>query len=198
MEHVPLGVSHESLAQALRAAQEDSLVRFASICLFKVVPIVEVRSGCPVDEQVTERLRSLEVEWETLTEVLGPLRGIVERPQSESVSEELSDACSMAAEMIQRAFESDFRVREWADWCSTLVLDIHQEFDALLHPGDDGAPIFYPAPEQPELTPLEALELRDQVLALDLLRRGVGSEQLHAINEEGNSRVASALSRIVG
>lgn len=198
MEHVPLDVSHESLAQALRAAQEDSLVRFASICLFKVLPIIENRSGCPVDEQVTERLRSLEVERETLAEVLGPLRDIVERPPSESVCDELSEACSMAAEMVSRAFGNGFRIREWADWCSTLVLDIHQEFDALLYPGDDGAPTFYPAPEQPEVTPMEELELRDQVAALDLLRQGVGSDQLRTINEEGNSRVASALIRIVG
>ncbi|KUJ54700.1 hypothetical protein ADL25_05975 [Streptomyces sp. NRRL F-5122] len=193
-----LDAFHGSLAQALHRAEQDSLIRFASICLFKVVPIIEVRSGCTVDEQVTEWLRSLEAERETLTEVLRSLRDIVERPASESVSDELSDACSMAAEMVRRAFENGFRIREWADWCSTLVLDIHQEFDALLHPGDNGAPIFYPAAERPELTPMEALELRDQVAALDLLRRGVGSDQLSAINEEGNARVASALSRIVG
>jgi hypothetical protein len=45
---------------------------------------------------------------------------------------------------------------------------------------------------------MEALELRDHVAALDLLRQGVGSDQLRAIAEEGNSRVASALSRIAG
>ncbi|MGW4982980.1 hypothetical protein [Streptomyces mirabilis] len=62
----------------------------------------------------------------------------------------------------------------------------------------DGAPIFYPAPEKPELTEMEALELRDQLAALGLLRQGVGSDQPRTINEEGNLRVASALSRIVG
>jgi hypothetical protein len=65
-------------------------------------------------------------------------------------------------------------------------------------PGFAEAPIFYPAPEKPELTEMEALELRDHVAALDLLRQGVGSDQLRAIAEEGNSRVASALSRIAG
>ncbi|MEU1449237.1 hypothetical protein [Streptomyces mirabilis] len=198
LDHVPVDVSHASLAQALRTAQQDSLVRFASMCLFKVVPLVEARSGRPLDEQVTERLHALEVEQESLAEVLEPLRDNVQRPLVESFREELGEACSMAEEVILRAFVNDFRIREWARRCSSLILDIHQEFDALLYPRDDEAPNFYPAPEQPELTPMEALELRDQVTALDLLRQGVGSDQLRTINEEGNSRVASALIRIVG
>lgn len=198
MNHVPLDVSHASLAQALRTAQEDALVRFNAMCLCKVLPLIEARTGRRLDERVTKRLRSLEVERESLVEVLEALREILDRPSSDSVCDELSEACSMAAEMVLRAFGNSFRIREWADWCSTLVLDIHQEFDALLYPGDDGEPIFYPAPEQPELTPTEALELRDQVAALDLLRQGVGSDQLCTIIEEGNSRVASALSRITG
>ncbi|MFF3585096.1 hypothetical protein [Streptomyces mirabilis] len=198
MNHVPLDVSHASLAQALRTAQEDALVRFTAMCLSKVLPLIEARTGRRLDERVTKRLRSLEVERESLIEVLEALREILDRPPSDGVCDELSEACSMAAEMVLRAFGNGFRIREWADWCSTLVLDIHQEFDALLYLRHDGAPIFYPAPEQSELTPMEALELRDQVAALDLLRQGVGSDQLRTINEEGNSRVASALIRVAG
>ncbi|MFD8007676.1 hypothetical protein [Streptomyces mirabilis] len=116
------------------------------------------------------------------------------------LQKELGEACSMAAEVVLRAFTfgNGFRIREWTDWCSSLILDIHQEFDALLSSAHDGAPIFYPAPEKPELTETEALELRDQLAALDLLRHGVGSDQLRTINEEGNSWAASALSWIVG
>ncbi|MER5534863.1 hypothetical protein [Streptomyces mirabilis] len=200
MNHIPLDVSHASLAQALRTAQEDALVRFTAMCLCKVLPLIEARSGRRLDERVTKRLRSLEVERESLVEVLEALREILDRPSSDSVCDELSEACSMAAEMILRAFVfgNGSGIREWADWCSNLILDIHQEFDALLSFVGDEAPIFYPAPEKPGLTEMEALELRDQVAALDLLRQGVGSDQLRAIAEEGNSRVASALSRIAG
>ncbi|MDT0469743.1 hypothetical protein [Streptomyces gibsoniae] len=196
MDHVPVEVSHASLDQALRTAQQDALARFASMCLFTGVPLIEVRSGRGLDEQASQRLRALEVEQASLAEVLELLRGNVERPPVESFREELSDACSMVEEMILRAYVNDFRIREWADWCSSLILDIHQEFDALLCPREDGAPIFYPAPEQPELTPMQALELRDQVAALDLLRRGGGDDQLRSLNESGNARVASLVSRV--
>ncbi|MEU9277183.1 hypothetical protein AB0D87_24270 [Streptomyces sp. NPDC048342] len=165
------------------------------MCLYKVVPLLEVRSGCPVEERVVQRMRSLEVDREFLPEILAALRDILERPLDDSVSDELREPCSMAAEMVLRAFEDGFQIKEWADWCSTIALDIHQEFDALLYPGDGGAPIFHPAPEQPEPTPMEELELRDQVTALDLLRRGGGDDRLRSLNESGNSRVAVALSR---
>jgi hypothetical protein len=196
LDHVPLDVSHASLTQALRAAQESALVRFTSMCLYKVLPIIAVRTGCPVDERVTEKLRSLEVEGESLAELLEPLRSVVERPQSDSVPDELDEACSMAAEMVLRAFVNNAEIREWADWCSSLVLDIHQEFDALLSSEGDESPIFYPAPEQPAMTDMEACELRDQVVALGLLRRGSAPEQLRSINESGYLRLASACSRM--
>jgi hypothetical protein len=151
LDHVPVDVSHASLAQALRTAQQDSLTRFASMCLFTGVPLIEVRSGRWLDEQATKRLRALEVERASLAEVLEPLRDIVERSPVASFREELSDACSMVEEMILRAFVKEFRIREWADRCSSLILDIHQEFDALLCPREDGSPIFYPTPEQPDL-----------------------------------------------
>lgn len=196
LDHVPLDVTHESLVQALRTAEEDALVTFASMCLFKVVPLIEARSGRPLEDRVSQRMRLLEVDRVFLTEMLVALRDILEPPLEESVCGELEEACAMAAEMVWRAFQDYFQIKEWADWCSTLVLDIHQEFDALLYPRDEDAPIFYPAPEQPELTPMEALEMRDQVTALNLLRRGGGDDQLRALNESGKSRVASALSRI--
>ncbi|WP_369387246.1 hypothetical protein AB5J72_06195 [Streptomyces sp. CG1] len=189
-------MSHASLAQALRTAQQDSLIRFASMCLFKIVPLIEARSGHRLDERVTEPLRALEVEQESLAEVLEPLRENVERPLVESFHEELGEVFSMAEEMVLRAFVNDFRVGEWARWCSSLILDIHQEVDALLYPREDQATIFYPAPEQPELTPMEALELRDQVTTLELLRRGAGDDQLRALNESGYSRVTAVLSRV--
>lgn len=64
----------------------------------------------------------------------------------------------------------------WADWCSSLVLDIHQEFDALLSSADNVSPIFYPAPEQLALTEMEA--------------------QLRSLNESGYLCVASVWSRV--
>jgi hypothetical protein len=143
VNHVLPDVSHASLAQALRTAQEDVLVRFTAMCLCKVLPLIEARTGRRLDERVTKRLRSLEVERESLVEVLEALREILDRPSSDSVCDELGEACSMAAEMVLRAFPfgNGSGIREWADWCSTLILDIHQEFDALLSSVGDGAPI---------------------------------------------------------
>ncbi len=105
----------------------------------------------------------------------------------------------MASEMVHRAFVDDFDVRVWSDWCSSLCLDIHQAFDALVEEADS-EPQFYPAGRYPDLTELQACELEDQVRILRLLRdrSSVNDVKVAEVAETGKGRVAASLEQVLG
>ncbi|MFG2005707.1 hypothetical protein ACGFNU_41820 [Spirillospora sp. NPDC048911] len=103
----------------------------------------------------------------------------------------------MAGEIILRALQGEFSTSEWAYWSSTLALDISQEFDALDSSGSTRGPIFYPAGEYPNLTPMEFSELRDQVSMLAFLAEDpVVKREVYEIAGSGYLRTMEALNGI--
>ncbi|TDD60614.1 hypothetical protein E1293_45615 [Actinomadura darangshiensis] len=85
---------------------------------------------------------------------------------------------------------------EWVDWCSTLALEINQELDSMASEGESAESAFYPAGDLPELTPMERLELRDQLQTLVLLEnRSETHDDIHALARQSAARMENALRR---
>ena len=194
-----LEISHDSLLQELRTASDDALVVAALMCIYRVTPVLLNFSSPDAEARFpsVERWASGADRAEQL-EILEMLRGEIEGKAMEDASEELEDIFSMASEMVLRAFVDDFTVVEWADWCSSLCLDIHQGFDGL---GEEEMleVRFYPAGTYPDLTELQACELEDQVTTLRLLhaRTSLTDMKLLEISEKGRGRVGDALSQVL-
>lgn len=102
----------------------------------------------------------------------------------------------MAASAVRGFFAEDSGVADWADLVSTVSLDISQEFDAFLSEADpESAPRFFPAGTFPDLTPLEAAEIVDQVDVLVNLAAGqpANVRRVLEISKNGRKRTREIL-----
>jgi hypothetical protein len=193
-------VSHESLTGLLAEAGADAALVSGAMCVYRVLPILCWKAPSGLYASLTGPEK-----WQPDTlphrvpEILEELREGIDEERFEEAPEEIGEMYAMASEMVLRFFEDGSEVGEWADWCSTISLDIHQQLDALLDESDEAASaVFVPAGTLPDLTPLEELELRDQVSTLVRLGssdRAVRQSVLE-IAELGNGRTQTALTQV--
>ncbi|MCT9078971.1 hypothetical protein [Streptomyces fulvoviolaceus] len=200
-----MNVSHESLTQLLGRVDSESALISGGLCVYRVLPILYLEGQTAVRHR-----EFLDVERWTpaalstgIGELLEQLRRDIDPDAFEDLlgedSGQIAELYSMAAEMVLRYFADDFDVADWSDWSSTLVLDIHQQLDELQdESGAQDTARFFPAGSAPDLTPLQALELADQIAILDRLVAGdlVDHSEIVEIAENGSRRVRSALSLI--
>jgi hypothetical protein len=152
------------------------------------------------DAIVAPEVWALETLPDRLHEVLREVRGAIDSDRIKDLSEEINEVYSMASEMVLRYFAGDVEVSEWSDWCSTLSLDIHQQFDEISGDGDtSGRDIFYPAGTMPDLTLFEGLELKDQVVTLLSLGEGdpVARRSVLEIARRGNERSRLVMETVI-
>ncbi|MFF0382974.1 hypothetical protein [Streptomyces sp. NPDC004286] len=185
----------------LGGADPDVAVAAGALCLYRIAPLLpQSGTGLPqwkIAEADWADLRTLP---QQIDRIVRSLREGLSSASAEADDEALGELHEMASEMILRYTDvGPLDQVEWADWCSTLALDIHQQLDELLDDSDQEAgPRFFPAGTEPELTFLQALELEDQIRILKGLSEG--SRSLQAVirrAEDGRTRVREALSRLV-
>ncbi|MEU7374758.1 hypothetical protein [Streptomyces albidoflavus] len=194
-------ISHETLTALFEEAEPEVAITAGALCLYRITPLL------PWGGRELPQWGIVEGEWSDLRvlpqridKIIRLLRQGLRMEPTETVDEPLGELYEMASEVVLRYTDVDSLNRiEWADWCSTLTLDIHQQLDELLESSDReiGAK-FFPAGTDPELTPLQALELEDQICILRDLSasesQGIGNSIQRVIN--GRSRVVEALSRL--
>ncbi|MER5598465.1 hypothetical protein [Streptomyces sp. NPDC002265] len=193
-------VSHDSLTGLLGEAGEDAALVSGGMCVYRVLPILcrEAPSGLYASLTGLEKWQ-VDLLPQRLREVLEELREGIDEERFDGVPEEIGELYSMASEMVLRFFEGGSEVSEWADWCSTISLDIHQQLDALLDEGGElASAVFVPAGTLPDLTPLEGLELGDQITTL--VRLGSSDpavrQSVLEIAEAGNLRTRTVLTQV--
>ncbi|MEU9313552.1 hypothetical protein [Streptomyces sp. NPDC048256] len=193
-------VSHESLTGLLADAATDAALASGAMCVYRVLPVLcwEAPPGLYASLVGPEKWQP-DTLSNRMLEILEELREGIDAGRFEEVSEGVGDMYSMASEMVLRFFEDGFEAGEWSDWCSTLGLDIHQQLDAMLgESGEATVAAFIPAGTPPDLTPLEGLELGDQISTL--VRLGSSDKAVRQsvleIAERGNLRTRTALARV--
>ncbi|WP_141576608.1 hypothetical protein [Actinomadura sp. WMMA1423] len=190
-------VTHEALNARLRDATPDSALAFGASCLYRVLPLIDACSTSRVDPASKERLLAPGLDEKGMHGCLRELGNTVQEPSFPVGCEELGDAPAMAGEIVLRGLAPGFVLREWADWASTLTLDISQEFDAMLDESDSHGVVFRPAGENADLTPMEFAELHEQVRTLSLLAERPRDEpELDELIRAGARRTADTLTHL--
>ncbi|MEV0735320.1 hypothetical protein AB0I51_05005 [Streptomyces sp. NPDC050549] len=193
-------MSHESLTRLLADAATDAVLVSGAMCIYRVLPILFWRAPSGLYEDVTRSgMWFPETLPNRMREVLEALREVIDPERSEDAPEEIGELYSMASEMVLRFFADGMELNDWSDWCSTLGLDIHQQFDSLLSEGNETtAAVFIPAGTIPDLSPLEGLEISDQISTL--VRLGSSDPEVRhsvlEIAEQGNLRTRTALGQV--
>ncbi|WP_427920755.1 hypothetical protein [Streptomyces sp. cg40] len=193
-------VSYESLANLLADAATDAAIVSGAMCIYRVLPVLCWRAPSGLYESLTRPETWFpETLPNRIREVLGALREGIDPERSEDAPEEITEMYSMASEMVLRFFVEGAELPDWSDWCSTLGLDIHQQFDSLLSEGSEtAAAVFIPAGTIPDLSPLEGLEIGDQISTL--VRLGSSDpavrQSVLEIAEQGNARTRTVLEQV--
>ncbi len=194
-------ISHETLAALFEEVGPEVAIAAGALCLYRITPLLPWNGGeLPQWEFIEAEWSDLRVLPQQIDGIIRRLRqGLREEP-TETAGESLEELHEMASEAVLRYTDVDsLDCVEWADWCSTLALDIHQQLDELLDVPDreEGAK-FFPAGTEPELTHLQALELEDQIHILRDLSTNGPRRISEAIQRavDGKSRVAEALFRL--
>ncbi|MEH0543966.1 hypothetical protein QA802_12985 [Streptomyces sp. B21-105] len=194
-------ISHETLAALFEEAEPEVAIAAGALCLYRITPLL------PWDGREHPQWELIEAEWSDLRvlpqqidEVIRRLRQALRVEPTETADESLEELHEMASEAVLRYTDVDsLDCVEWADWCSTLALDIHQQLDELLDmSGREVGAQFFPAGTEPELTHLQALELEDQIYILRDLSMN-GSQRIRKVIQraiDGQLRVVEAFSRL--
>ncbi|MYY04233.1 MULTISPECIES: hypothetical protein [unclassified Streptomyces] len=193
--------SHEALVRELGEASPESHRIAAAMCVYRVLPVLERRIGSGATSAVPAGTWSPAMVAGEIFPILEVLRAGLDVGTDEELAEEdeeIEEIFAMTSEMVLRAFAEDFEISRWSDWCSSLCLDVHQAFDALVEEADQ-EPRFYPAGQYPDLTELQACELEDQVRILRLLRHRSQANDMDVVGivEAGKARVAASLEQIL-
>jgi hypothetical protein len=192
-----LEVTHEALTARLRDATPGSVLTFGASCLYRVLPVIDACAPGGVGSASKERLLEPRLDENGLRDCLRELGRTVREPSFPEGCERLGDAPAMAGEIVLRGLAPGFVLAEWADWASTLALDISQEFDAMLDESESEGVVFRPAGEFPDLTPMEYMELHDQVRTLSLLAdRPRDERELGELVRAGARRTADTLAHL--
>lgn len=194
-------VSHEALVRELSDASFESHKIAAAMCVYRILPLLELRSAVGTAVELpAEKWPAVVMEGEIfpILEALRTRLNAEVNDESVEGDEEIEEIFAMASEMVLRALVEDLEVPRWSDWCSSLCLDIHQAFDALVEDADL-EPQFYPAGQYPDLTELQACELEDQVRILRLLRHrsATNDAKVMEIAEAGKARIAASMERVL-
>ncbi|MFI1979501.1 hypothetical protein [Streptomyces wedmorensis] len=194
-------VSHETLTRLLAGATTEAALVSGAMCVYRVLPILYWEASPEQYESLARpELWAPETLPDRVAAVLDGLRDGIDSERFAELPEEIEEVYAMASEMILRYFVDGAETGEWADWCSTLILDIHQQLDEILSEGDasEGS-VFLAAGQNPDLTPLEEAELGDQISTL--VRLGETDPESRrsvlGIAVQGHARTRAALEQAI-
>ncbi|KAB1118502.1 hypothetical protein [Micromonospora aurantiaca (nom. illeg.)] len=192
--------SYEALAGHVAEASDEALVVAVALCLYRISPIFGGDNN-DLDLAALERVE----QWgsthflENVRNVFAGLRDGLGDGVDEEEPEAVAELQRMAAAAVRGLFAEESSIAELADLVSTVSLDIGQELDGRLSEVDEEVgPKFFPAGHLPDLTPLEAAEIVDQIDVLVNLSAGqsANSRRVLEIAKNGRQRIGDILQTI--
>ncbi|MFI7307547.1 hypothetical protein ACIBM8_30505 [Micromonospora aurantiaca] len=195
-----VGYAYEALAGHGAEASDEALAVAAAMCLYRISPIFD-GDDSDLDLAALERVDK----WgsthflETVRNVFDGLRDGRGDDIDEEEPEAVAELQRMAAAAVRGLFAEESSIAELADLVSTVSLDIGQEFDGRISEVDEeSGPRFFPARNFPDLTPLEAAEIVDQIEVLVNLSAGqpANSRRVLEIAKNGRKRNGEILETI--
>ncbi|MEU8337799.1 hypothetical protein [Micromonospora tulbaghiae] len=136
---------------------------------------------------------------ENVRNVFAGLRDGLGDGVDEEEPEAVAELRRMAAAAVRGLFAEESSIAELADLVSTVSLDIGQELDGRLSEMDEEVgPKLFPGGHLPDLTPLEAAEIVDQIDVLVNLSAGqsANSRRVLEIAKNGRQRIGDILQAI--